>query len=138
MPSHDVPRHELTELLEITFASLVEQGEVDVVSDLGLSEFEVQADEWTLHLEGWPLAAGFLVLDDEPTTDAERRNALDAALDSGYVAAMRQLNRSTDGALAAVLMDSGDPISELLVSLLVETESRDLLDSLDEPPAIQV
>ncbi len=129
-----MPRHELTELLESVFASLVDQGEVDVVCDLAPSEFEVQADEWTLHLEGWPMAAGFLVLDDEPTTDAERRNALDAALDSRYLAAMRQLNRSTDGALAAVLTDSGDPISELLVSLLVETEQQDLLDSLDEAP----
>ncbi len=138
MPAHEVPRHELTELLEITFASLVEQGEVDVVADLAPSEFEVQADEWTLHLEGWPLAAGFLVLDDEPTSDVERRNALDAALDSSHLAAMRQLNRSTDGAIAAVLVDSGDPISTLLAILLAESDSQDLLDSLDEPPGLPV
>lgn len=138
MPTHDVPRHEMTELLEDIFTALIEQGEVDVVSDLAPSEFEVQADEWTLHLEGWPLDAGFLVLDDEPSTDAERQQALDAALDSRYLAAMRQLNQSTDGALAAVLVDSGDPISALLASLLAGSAPQDLLDSLEDPPAISI
>lgn len=126
----------MTELLEEIFDALVEQGEVDVVSDLAPSEFEVQADEWTLHLEGWPLDSGFLVLDDEPMTETEQRNALDAALDSRHLAAMRQLNRSTDGALAAVLIDSRDAISAMLASLLGERESHDLLDSLEDSPAI--
>lgn len=134
MPAHEVPRHDMTELLDAAFAELVEQGEVDVVSDLAPAEFEVQADEWTLHLEGWPLKSGFLVLDDEPLDDGERRNALDAALDSRHVAAIRKLNISTDGAVAAVLIESTDAISTLLASLLAEDAPQDLLDSLVDVP----
>jgi hypothetical protein len=134
MPAHEVPRHDLTLLLEETFAALIDKGEVDVVVNRDLSEFEVISDEWTLHLEGWPLTTGFLALDDEPATDTERRAALDAALDTRHLAALRQLDRALDGALAAVLTDSGDALSELLVSVLQDDDSSDLLDSLDDAP----
>jgi hypothetical protein len=135
MPAHEVPRHDLTLLLEETFAALIDKGEVDVVANVGLAEFDVESDEWTLHLEGWPLASGFIALDDEPGTDRERRAALDAALDSRHLAALRQLDRALDGTLAAVLARSGDALSALLVSVLLGADSSDLLDTLDSTPA---
>jgi hypothetical protein len=80
------------------------------------------------------LTTGFIALDDEPATDRERRAALDAALDSRHLAALRQLDRALDGALAAVLADSGDALSSLLVSVLLGDDSSDLLDTLDGTP----
>ena len=132
MPTHEVPRHDLMLLLGDTFASLIDKGEVDVVANREFSEFDVESDEWTLHLEGWPLIAGFIALDDEPATDSGRRVALDAALDSRHLAALRQLDRALGGALTAVLEDSGDALSGLLVLVLRSDDSSDLLDSLDE------
>jgi hypothetical protein len=136
MPAHEVPKHELTELLDAAFAALVELGDVDVVTDAAPAEFEVQADEWTLHLEGWPLTAGFLALDDEPTTENERRNALDAAIDGQYLAALRRLDRDLGGALSVVLAESGDALSLLLVPLLRVPDGDDLLDTLEEAPPL--
>jgi hypothetical protein len=137
MPAHELNQHELIDLLEASFAELVENGEVDLMTDLAPAEYEVQADEWTLHLEGWPLAFGFLALDDEPATDTERRHALDAALDSRHVAALRTLDRFLDGALAAVLTETGDALSVIFVPLLHNAAGPDLLDSLVAGPSTE-
>ncbi len=68
MPTLDAPEHPLSVILRAAFAPQLESGDVDlVVLDAG-SAFEVQADEWTLRLEGWPVAAGFIALDEEPST----------------------------------------------------------------------
>lgn len=131
MPTHDMLSHAVAVMLDEAFAALQEAGEVDVVINQGTSEYDVQADDWTLHLEGWPLDFGFLALDDEPATDAERRAALDAALDERHLAAMRKLNHALNGSLATVLAASGDALSILLGGVLDNEDATDLLDSLD-------
>jgi hypothetical protein len=132
MPTHDQPDHPLTTILRAAFDAQLESGEVDLVSDLGLLEFDIQADEWTLHLEGWPISTGFVALDDEPATERERGAALDAALDNQHMAALREVNRHLDNALCAVLIDSADELSMVLAAAIGTQQSSDLLDSLDD------
>jgi len=128
MPTHDAPDHPLALILRKAFVSELESGDVDLVSyEDGGWVFEVQADEWTLRLEGWPVSSGFIALDEEPPTLPERRAALDAAVDNQYLAGLRQANTLLDGAIVAALEDSGDELSGLLAELLAES-AEDLLE----------
>ncbi len=131
MPTHDAPDHPLTAILRTAFDAQLESGEVDLVVDLNVPEFDIQADEWTLHLEGWPILTAFVALDDEPTTEREREAALDAALDSQNMAALREVNRNLDDGLRAVLLDSADELSAVLASAIGTHQASDLLDSLN-------
>ena len=132
MPAHEAPDHPLTVILEEAFAAQLENGEVDLV-DLGQNqEFEIQADEWTLHLEGWPVTVAFIALDDEPSTVNERKSALDAALDNQSMAGLRQANRLLNDAIAAALEDSGDELSALLAVAIATPGAEDeMLDELE-------
>lgn len=126
MPTHDAPQHPLAVILNAAFAPQLDSGDVDlVVFDAG-SAFEIQADEWTLRLEGWPVAAGFIALDDEPASLIERQAALDAALDDRHLAGLRHANVLLDDAIVAVLEDSGDELSAIL-SRLIAVTGEDLL-----------
>ena len=120
MPTLDPHEHPLKSLLEPVFSALEEDGEVDLLVVPDDSAFEVQADNWTLHLEGWPVAAGFVALDEEPHSHAERLLALDAAIDQRHLAALRRANTLLDGDIARVLVDSGDDLSILLAGALTE------------------
>jgi hypothetical protein len=121
MPTHDAPQHPLAVILNAAFAPQLDSGDVDlVVFDAG-SAFEIQADEWTLRLEGWPVAAGFIALDDEPASLIERQAALDAALDDRHLAGLRHANVLLDDAIVAVLEDSGDELSAILSRLIAVT-----------------
>ena len=115
----------------------MDSGEVYLEVDLAVPVFDVQADEWTLHLEGWPITMGFVALDDEPATLHERQTALDAALENQHMAALRAVNRHLDNGLVTVLTDSGDELSLVLASVIGMDQAKDLLDSLDgddDPP----
>lgn len=126
MPTHDSPDHPLNVVLHEAFEALQDSGDVDLLADLSVLEFDVQADEWTLHLEGWPLNLAFVALDDEPATLEEQEAALDAALDSQHMAALREVNQSLDNALAAALTDSGDNLSMVLASVLAASLEPEL------------
>lgn len=131
MPTHDAPDHPLAVTLRAAFEAQLESGEVDLVVDLDLCEFDIQADDWTLHMEGWPMSLAFVALDDEPATEREREAALDAALDSQHMAALRDVNRHLDDGLRAALIESGDELSAGLAAAIGTHQSSDLLDSLD-------
>lgn len=131
MPTHDAPDHPLATILRDAFAPQLESGEVDLVIESGQSGFEIQADEWTLHLEGWPVSAAFIALDEEPVAVAERKVALDAALDNQHLAALRQANASLHNALSAALENSGDMLSALLADLIAATSDDETEDDLD-------
>ena len=62
--------------LRAAFTTALTSGEVDVVENAAAGEVEVIADDWTLHLEGWPLTAAWFALDDDPASPAEQRAAL--------------------------------------------------------------
>lgn len=119
MPTHDAPEHPLAVILRTTFAAQLESGEVDlVVFRDHVSAFEIQADDWTLRLEGWPVETGFIAVDEEPPSLKERQAALDAALDAQHLAGLRDANGLLDNAIVAALEDSGDELSAILAELL--------------------
>ncbi len=110
-------------MLQLAFATLIETGEIDIATapDIEAGETEVQADDWTLHLEGWPIAMAWIAIDHEPDP-AEHRAALDATLDHRELAAMRDADRHLEGALVARLRASGDELSSRLADVLDMTE----------------
>lgn len=120
MTSLDALEHPLVELLKIAFAGLIERGDADVVVIPESNDVEVQGDDWTLHLEGWPLGIAWIALDETPSSHAERVAALDAALGSPELAALRDADRQLDGTLTDALADSGDGLSQALVLVLDE------------------
>lgn len=118
MASLDALEHPLVEILNGAFAHLIEHGDADVAVMPEADEFEVQGDDWTLHLEGWPLRITWIALDEGPSSQAERLAALDAALGSTELAAFRDADRRLQGALIAALADSGDGLSQSLAVVL--------------------
>jgi hypothetical protein len=133
MPTHDTPDHPLSVILGEAFAPQLESGEVDLVETEGTHEFEIQADEWTLLLAGWPVTGAFIALDEEPATLLERRAALDAALDTQHFAGLRRANDLLNGAIVAALEDSGDELSTLLaqtIALIGPNVEDDPVDDL--------
>lgn len=118
MASLDALEHPLVEVLNVAFAALIDHGDLDVVVMPEADEFEVQGDHWTLHLEGWPLSVAWIALDETPSSQAERLAALDAALGSKELAALRDADRQLEGALTAALLDSGDGLSQALTLVL--------------------
>ncbi len=110
----------LVDALRAAFASAMASGEIDVTHDAEADEVEVQADDWTLYIAGWPPTAAWFALDDDPVSDAEQREALRVALSRGGLAALRDADARLDGALATTLAASGDPLSMTLASRLRE------------------
>lgn len=104
----------LVEILQKAFAGLIERGDVDVVVMLEANEAEVQSDDWTLHLENWPVSVAWVALDETPASRAECAAALGAALGSPELAALRDLDRELEGALTEALVDSRDGLSQTL------------------------
>ncbi len=119
MPTHDAPDHPLAVILRTAFAAQLESGDVDLVLFRDhVSAFEIQANEWTLRLEGWPVVTGFIALDEEPPSFKERQAALDAAIDDLHLAGLRDANGLLDNAIVAALEDSGDELSAILAQLI--------------------
>jgi len=110
----------LVAALRTAFAAALKSGEVDIADDAATAEVDVFADDWTLHLEGWPLTTAWFVLDDDPVSPAEQRAARAAALSRGGLAALHDADARLDGALTAALAESGDALSVTLASLLRE------------------
>ncbi len=107
MASPDNPEHGLMEALRRSFAVLIEEGEIDLNTLPDAQETEVQADSWTLHLEGWPITTAWIAIDQEPVSPKEQRAALDATFDHRELAALRDADRRLDEALLTCLRESG-------------------------------
>ncbi len=118
MASLDALGHPLIEILQLAFADLIERGDVDVVVMPEANEFEVQGDDWTLHLEGWPVNVAWIALDETPVSHGEQMAALDATLGSAEMAALRDADRQLQGRLTDGLADSGDGLSQALALVL--------------------
>jgi len=118
MTSLDAPEHPLQEILSTSFADLIERGAVELVLLTGEDAIEVQADEWTLHIGGWPIRLAFIALDDEPGTDEERAGALNAALGPQDLASLRDTDAGLDEQLSDALRASRDPLSVALAAIL--------------------
>ena len=114
----------LPEALRRAFAVMIETGTVDVVpqDEAGdvETEAEAQADDWTLYVKGWPPKVAWIALDEEGASLAEQREQLTRALGTRGLAALRALDRETEGSLVERLANSGDPLSATLAGLIAE------------------
>ena len=124
-PDPDRSGHPPRDALQLAFAALIETGEINLATppDAGKDETEVQADDWTLHLEGWPITIAWIAVDQEPDSAAEQRAVLDATFDHRSREALRDADRRLEGALVARLRTSGDELSARLADLLAEPGS---------------
>ncbi len=123
MPSLDPPNHPLAAILRDAFTSQLEAGEVDLVLSEHDTTFEIQADEWTLRLEGWPVTFAFIAVDEEPPSLPEFQAVLDAALDAPHLAGVRHANLLLHNAIAAALEASGDQLSILLAQAIASPDA---------------
>ncbi|MBA2247209.1 MAG: hypothetical protein H0W23_03700, partial [Chloroflexia bacterium] len=83
-------------------------------------EIDVQADDWTLHLEGWPIATAWIAIEQEPESAAAQQAALATTFGHRELAALRNADRRLEGALVARLRTSGDELSARLADLLAQ------------------
>lgn len=118
MAGLEVPVHPLVDVLTAQFASLIEAGNVDIVHDLEHDAVEIQSDEWTLILEGWPIHNAFVALDTLTDSDALHRVALNGALGIRDFAALTHANQQLEGSIARALVSSGDGVSRILAELI--------------------
>ena len=108
----------LATALHEAFDDLIDRDFVSVVMDEDDGAVEVQADEWTLHVSGWPVESAWVAIDDEPAGQQERLAALDAALAEDGVSALRDADHRLGGTLVAGLRSSQDPMSMALADVL--------------------
>lgn len=106
--------------IEDVFAELIGRGEIDVAPAEEGSGIEIQADQWTLAIEGDPLTVAFLAVDDEPGDPTDLDQALAAAIEPDDLAALRALDHRWEGSLRIALQQSGDMLSMQLATLLAE------------------
>ena len=86
---------------------------------------DIAADEWTLRIDGQPVTAAWLSIEDEPDDpdllSAARRAVMSTAVDD----ALADANALVGGALAAALTASRDPISlDLLTSMAKQNRAQ--------------
>lgn len=108
------------ETIETIFGDLIGRGEIDVAPAEEGSGLEIQADQWTLALEGEPVTVAFLAVDDEPGDPADLDQALKGALEPDDLEALRELDRRWEGSLRMALQESRDLLSMQLATLLAE------------------
>lgn len=100
------------------FAPRIDAEEIDVVEVPDEGAVEIQADEWTLHLQGDPLVLAFVAIENEPEQGDALDQALRDAISPPDLALLRTLNRQLGGELANRLAASGDPLSAALGEML--------------------
>jgi len=103
------------------FAPRIDDEEIDVVEIPEESAVEIQADDWTLHLQGDPLTLAFVAIEDEPEGADALAHALRIALTPDELEGLGTLNERLDGVLAARLRSSGDALSATLAAILTSS-----------------
>lgn len=128
MPSLDGADHPLVSALQEAFGALVEDELVDIVpleDDDTQDAVEVQADDWTLFVEGWPLTNAWIALEEDVTSPEALRTALESALSQRELEALESLDTALSGDLAAALTNSGDELSIALAAMLKADVAKD-------------
>jgi len=106
-------------IVEESLAALIAADAVEVALDAATGELEAIAEDWTLHLEGWPdRPLAWLALDDEPDDTAQIPIAVVAAFDAATLAALAAVDERLGGALVAALRAAHDPLSDELADAL--------------------
>ena len=121
MPSLDSTEHPLLTALQEAFGTLVDDEAVDIVpveDDAEQDACEVQADSWTLFVEGWPLTTSWIAIDDDVLEPEEFRTALESTLNDEDLQAMQSLDSALGGGLASALAESSDELSIALAAMI--------------------
>lgn len=122
MTNPDAQDQPLHAVLHDAFDDLIGDELVDIVALDEEDACEVQADSWTLYVEGWPVGTAWIALDDDTSTEDEHREALESALGPRDFDAMRQLNALLDGNLVPALTASGDELSATFADMLAASD----------------
>ena len=114
-------------ILEEALARPIAADAVEIAVDAAAGEVEAIAEEWTLHLEGWPdRPVAWLALDDEPDDPAAVPLILLTILDRPALKALAAADVRLGGALVDALRTAHDPLSaelaEHLAALRPETD----------------
>lgn len=121
MPSLDPADHPLVGALQDAFGGLVAENVVDIVTieeDAEQDACEVQADDWTLFIEGWPVSQAWIALDTDVASPEEYRTTLESVFQEDAIAALTHLNESLAGDIVRALTESGDELSIALASMI--------------------
>lgn len=121
MPSLDSADHPLIGALQEAFNSRVHEGAVDIVpveEDAEQDACEVQADDWTFFVQGWPVHEAWIALDTDPTSPEQFRSDLEAALDEQDIRALTSLDHTLAGDVSRALSESEDELSVALASMI--------------------
>lgn len=121
MPSLHTADHPLVQALQEAFGPLVAEGAVDIVTleeDAEQDACEVQADDWTLFIEGWPVHQAWIALDGEPASPEAFRTTLETALGEGDIRALTALDEALSQDVSRALTESGDDLSMALASMI--------------------
>ena len=113
--------------LRDAFAADLASEELSILPDAD-GALDLVADDWTLHLDGWPGPREvWLVVDDEPEDPdpATARDLLFGLLDPGRLAALRAVDARLGGTVTATLRQSGDPLSMALAGLVTTPDEGD-------------
>lgn len=102
------------ELAELAFQDLITSEEVELISEAG--DLHIAGDEWTLVLEGDPVADVLIALDSE---DGSPEGLLQEAISDEAFAAMRDLDAQMDGDLTALMSQAPDAFARALADLLL-------------------
>lgn len=121
MPTLDAADHPLIGALQEAFSALVAEGAVDIVpieEDAEQDACEVQADDWTLFIEGWPVHQAWIALDAEPESPESLRTSLEGTLGEDDILALTRLDQALSHDVSRALTESGDDVSIALASML--------------------
>lgn len=127
MPSLDTADHPLLGALQDAFGALVSEGTIDIVvvaEDAEQDACEVQADDWTLFIEGWPVHQAWIALDVDVDSPEQLRISLESALSESDIRALTELNEALAGDVTRALVDSGDELS-IALAAMIEADVED-------------
>jgi hypothetical protein len=88
----------------------------DIIPDETEAIVDIAADEWTLQIEGSPVARAWLSIEDEPEHEAQLSAARRKVMTHEVDRALAEADRKLGGALVAALRASGDPLTLDLVA----------------------
>ena len=121
MPSLDPADHPLVSALQDAFGALVAENAVDIVileEDAEQDACEVQADDWTLFIEGWPVSQAWIAVDNDVASPEEFRSTLESTFSEEDLAALSALDEALAGDVVRSLTESGDDLSIALASMI--------------------
>lgn len=79
---------------------------------------DLATDDWTLHLDGFPEASGWIAIDNQPDDASEYAEAMRGSFQRAEIDALRVANEAVSGLIATALERSGDELSAVFAGML--------------------